>query len=553
MLVLFPLDGFCQNLRLTIEGQDKKETQTIDSLNYLRNHTDLNAIAAELDAVQKGLYKLGYIESEVLTSTPINDSTFLARIALKRKFRSIHIFYNSNKVDTSLLKNVSNRVFKDHFILNFNKIESSLNYINNKIAEHGFPFSKLSLFDIKVRNDSVIEAQLKTSSALKKRSIDNIVIKGYKKFPKSFLKHYLKIKPGQTFNFTDIKSKTEQLANINFAKELKPPEALFSTDSTTLYLYLEKTSSNAFDGFLGFGTDETSSKLEFNGYLNLSLNNNLHFGESFMLLYKSDESDQKTFTVSASLPYLFQSPVGADVALQIFKKDSSYTTVNQELKIHYQINSKHRTYTGISLTESNYLGSTSSSTIQDYNTTLFNIGHAYSNLQAQSALFPIKSLLDLEIGFGKRTSTSGTEKQTQLELNASNIFNLNPQNSIYLRVNASYLISKNYYENELFRFGGINSIRGFEENSLSASLYGITNTEYRFQLNPSIYIHSIFDAGYYEDKTTNTTQKLFGYGLGFGILTNAGLLKLNYANGKTEDSNFKLSNSKIHISLTANF
>jgi len=141
----------------------------------------------------------------------------------------------------------------------------------------------------------------------------------------------------------------------------------------------------------------------------------------------------------------------------------------------------------------------------------------------------------------------------QLNLDAFNIFNLNNKNAIYLRTKGSYLISDSYYENELFRFGGINSIRGFEENSLFASLFSFINSEYRFQLSNSIYIHSIFDAGYFENKITDTQQKLFGYGFGFGILTNAGLFKLNYANGKTEDSNFKLSNSKVHLSLTANF
>ncbi|OYX23234.1 MAG: hypothetical protein B7Z06_10490 [Flavobacteriales bacterium 32-35-8] len=114
-------------------------------------------------------------------------------------------------------------------------------------------------------------------------------------------------------------------------------------------------------------------------------------------------------------------------------------------------------------------------------------------------------------------------------------------------------MSDTYFENELLRFGGINSIRGFEENSLLASSYGILNSEYRFQLNNTIYIHTITDFAYFENKITNVKEKLIGYGFGLGILTNSGLLKLNYANGKSENQEFKLSNSKIHISLTANF
>ena len=105
----------------------------------------------------------------------------------------------------------------------------------------------------------------------------------------------------------------------------------------------------------------------------------------------------------------------------------------------------------------------------------------------------------------------------------------------------------------MLRFGGINSIRGFEENSLFSSLFGLINTEYRYQLNHSIYVHSIIDAAYFENKILNAKEKLFGYGFGFGILTQAGLFRFNYANGKSENQKFKLSNSKIHLSLVANF
>ncbi|MFL1011808.1 POTRA domain-containing protein [Flavisericum labens] len=551
--VLFSSEGFCQNLTLKIKGETEVESRTIDSLRYIKMHNDYTSIKTEVDSIQNKLYKLGYIECQTKHITKINDSSFLAQFKLNHKFNTIYVYYKEDDIDISELKNVSNEVTKDYFKLNFQEVENALNYLNSKISGQGFPFSKLQLSNIKIKSDTSLDAELEVIISQKKRIINDIVIKGYEKFPKAYLKHFLKIKPLQVFDLATVKNKTEQLANLNFAKQLKPPEVLFSKDSTVLYLYIEKTTSNAFDGFLGFGTNEDTNKLEFDGYLNLNLTNNLHFGESLQLLYKSDENDQKTFEAHATLPYLFKSPIGVDVALRIFKKDSSFTTTNQMAKLHYQINAKHKVYGGITSTESNYLRSTTSSTIQDYNTNLFNIGHLYTNTQPYHLLFPIKSKFFIETGIGKRKTDFGTEKQVQLNLDAFNIFNLNNKNAIYLRTKGSYLISDSYYENELFRFGGINSIRGFEENSLFASLFSFINSEYRFQLSNSIYIHSIFDAGYFENKITDTQQKLFGYGFGFGILTNAGLFKLNYANGKTEDSNFKLSNSKVHLSLTANF
>ncbi|AUP80341.1 POTRA domain-containing protein [Flavivirga eckloniae] len=552
--ILFSSELFCQNLHLKVSGNTERETNTIDSLNYLKTHKDYTSISHEVDSLQKRLFRIGYIENELKDITKINDSLFETQIHLKKKFNTIYIHYDKTKIRRSLLESFAKNVFDDYFELEFSKVESTLNYINTKISEEGLPFSKLRLSDIKIKDTSNLSAKLIIESKEKKRTINNIIIKGYEKFPSSYLKHYLKIKPSQVFDLTKIKNKTSQLSNLRFAKEIKPPEVLFSKDSTTLYLYLEKAKSNAFDGFLGFGTNEETNNIEFDGYLNLSLINNLNYGEAFRLQYKSDENDQKTFQADLTLPYLFKSPIGVDLLLRIFKKDSSFTTVNQSLKLHYQINPKHKVYAGLLSTESNNLLTENTSlTISDYKTQFYTLAYEFIKPQPYSLLFPINSKVYLETNFGERKAQNTQEEQSQFLVEAFKIFNLNRKNSIFFRLNGAALNSKTYFENELLRFGGINSIRGFEENSLFSSLFGLINTEYRYQLNNSIYIHSIIDAAYFENKISDTKEKLFGYGFGFGIITQAGLFKFNYANGKSENQKFKLSNSKIHISLIANF
>ena len=552
--ILFSSELFCQNLHLKIDGHTEFETQVIDSLNYLKTHKDYASIKHEVDSVQNRLFKMGYIENGLKEIIKINDSSFQTQIHLKNKFNTIYIYYDKTAIKRPFLEAISKNIFDDYFELEFNKIESALNFINSKISEEGLPFSKLHLSDIKIKDTSHLSANLVIESEEKKRIINNIIIKGYEKFPRAYVKHYLKIKRSQVFDLTTIKKKTNQLNNLKFANEIKSPEVLFSKDSTTLYLYLEKAKNNSFDGFLGFGTNEETNKLDFDGYLNLNLTNNLNFGESFKLLYKSDENDQKTFQTDLTLPYLFKSPIGIDLLLRIFKKDSSFTTVNQSLKLHYQINPKHKIYAGLLSTESNnLLTENTSPVITDYKTKYYTLAYEFIKPQPYNLLFSINSKLYLETNFGERKALNTREKQSHSSIDAFKIFNLNRKNSIFLRLNSTSLNSNTYFENELLRFGGINSIRGFEENSLYASLFGLINTEYRYQLNNAIYIHSIIDAAYFENKILNTKEKLFGYGFGFGILTQAGLFKFNYANGKSENQKFKLSNSKIHISLIANF
>jgi hypothetical protein len=444
---------FSQNLYLKIDGYTDSETTVIDSLNYVKNHQDYTSIKLEVDAIQNTLYKLGYIENELKDFNKKNDSTFYSLIHLKEKFSTIYIYYNKQDIDNSILNMISKNVFDNYFELDFTEVENALAFINSKISAKGLPFSKLYLSNIKIKDSSNLESELIIESSKQKRTINNIIIKGYEKFPKSYLKHYLKIKPKQVFDLKRIRNKTEQLNNLNFANEVKSPEVLFSKDSTSLYLYLEKAKSNAFDGFLGFGTNEKTNRLEFDGYLNLNLTNNLNYGESFRLLYKSDENDQKTFETNISLPYLFKSPIGIDLLLRIFKRDSSFTTINQSVKLHYQINSKHKVYAGIISTESNnLLKENFSLTINDYNTQYYTFAYQFLKPQSSNLLFPVNSKLYFITNFGNRKTTNKSEKQSQFTINAFKIFNLNPNNSFYLRINGSNLISPTYFENELIRF-----------------------------------------------------------------------------------------------------
>ena len=544
---------FAQNLSIKVIGSNETETKILDALNYLKTHNNYTSIKSEVDSIQNILFKRGYIENELKGIIKKNDSLFTAKIHLKKKYKTIYIYYDNEVVDTSLLGLVSNKVYDYYFTLPFESVETSLGFINSKISENGFPFSKLKLSNIQIDNTN-LKADLIVDSNKEKRTIDDIIIKGYDKFPKSFLKHYLKIKPKQTFDLNDIKNKTNQLNSLKFANQIKSPEVLFSKDSTTLYIYTEKAKSNAFDGFLGFGTNEDTNNIEFDGYLHLNLTNNLNFGESFNLIYKSDENDQKTFRTDLSLPYLFKSPIGVDLRLQIFKKDSTFTTVDQSVKLHHQIHPKHKIYVGITSTNSNNLLSINTSqNIADYNSNFYTFAYQYIKPQTNNLLFPVHSKVYFETNFGNREIINTSEKQSLYTIDAFKIFNLNKKNSFYLRANGANLHSNTYLENELFRFGGINSIRGFEENSLFASLFGVLNTEYRYQVSNNIFVHSIIDGAYFENKTSSQKEKLFGYGFGFGILTKSGLLKFNYANGKSENQKFKLSNSKIHLSIVANF
>ncbi|WP_434037718.1 POTRA domain-containing protein [Formosa sp. 4Alg 33] len=540
-----------QNLMLKLHSNSPEESQSIDTLSYINTHTNYNSVTSEIQNLSTLFNNEGYFDHKITDLRKTNDSLFEANISLNKKYTYIYIKYTN--IPPSLFKAIGLETNPKFVSLTIKETKRSLNVLNLKLSEQGLPFSTLQLTNIRVENDSV-KADLKSSKKEPPRRIDKIIVKGYEKFPKKFIKHYARIKTGDIFNMETIKKKTNTLNKLPFANLIRDTEVLFTNDSTVLYLYVEKQKSNNFDGYLGFTTNENTNKLEFSGYLNMTLRNNLNYGESINLLYRSDENEQKTFNINVDAPYIFKSPIGANVELNIFKKDSSFTTIDQSLDLYYQFKTEHTTYLGITSSQSNnLLQHPTSTSIDDYNSTFYQTKYNFTRTDETNILFPVKSVADIHLGIGNRTYQSTKENQFQYNLAVSNIFYLNHKNSIYSRVVVNALQSDTYLENELLRFGGINSIRGFEENSLVASFYSVFNLEYRLQLSPTIFINSITDFSYFENQMVDQKEKLIALGIGFAILTKAGLLKMNYANGKTENSPFNISDSKVHLSITSYF
>ncbi|NRD24776.1 hypothetical protein HNV10_16095 [Winogradskyella litoriviva] len=540
-----------QSINLKILGENDEKTSVIDSVNYSKQFKDYASLRIQVENLRRKLTKHGFIDTAIESIKKQNDSLFEAKLILGNKVNRIRIYFNSNIEETysNLLDYSAN---KDYIEIAIFELESYLNIINSKIIEQGDPFSSIQLVNLTKLEPDLISAELKVNSN-EKRRLDNIIIKGYENFPKSYLKHFLKLKTDKSFNINAVKRKVNLLNDLRFANKIKDPEVLFTQDSTTLYIYVEKTKTNNFDGFLGFGTNEDTNKIEFDGYLDLRLINNLNYGETLNLFYKSDELDQQTFKVETDLPYLFSTPIGLQVGLKIFRKDSTFLNTDQYAKINYQINAQHKISIGITSTNSTNLLENDTNVLNNYTSSFFTVQYNYIKTQSLDPLFPVNFWFNFSSGYGNRDNNLGSQKQSFFTLDTYKIFNLNNKNSIYTRLNGATVTSSNYLDNELFRFGGINSIRGFEENSLVANLYSVLNTEYRYRLSNTLYVHSVFDAAYFENKIDDSKEKLFGFGFGLGLITNAGLFRLNYSSGKTENTSFKLSNSKVHLSLTATF
>jgi outer membrane protein assembly factor BamA len=539
-----------QEISLKLKGHSPADQEVLESLAAAVIFENVAALEDEIEQVQKQLYNRGYISLKYL-GLKNKKLEYTAEFELGPAYKSILIFGHS-----SLFRPLGYTIEKDldsnqfYVEVPISVLENTLEQLSKTLADKSYAFATLQLQNIQPEDEIKIKAELVIDKGTK-RTLQNIKVLGYDKFPPSYIKHFLGIKIRKSFRLERIKSQMELLNQLPFAQQKRPAEVLFTKDSTSVYLYLEKIKSNRFDGFIGFGTDETTGKIEFDGYLDLNLINNLNFGESLKLNYKSDEIDQKTLDIALQLPYLFGTPLGGTLNLNIFKKDSTFTTAQQGIKLFYQLNENQQLGLGIRLQQSNAITNTSDAFVEDFDRQFYEINYNYSKRQKTDLLFPVQRQFEMSVAFGKRSAASELN-QRQIRLKGFQILNLNPKNSIFLKVHLEELQSDQYLLNELLRFGGITSVRGFRENSLFATRLGLLCSEYRYRFSPGLFVHSVMDAGYFQD-ANNTNYQIFGFGFGFGLRSNGGLLRLTYANGKTKNIPFDLSESKVHLSFTSTF
>jgi outer membrane protein assembly factor BamA len=542
-----------QTLRLTTKSNDSTSQHLIDSINHVKKFKDFKSLQEETRHILQILQKIGCLESELETVEKYNDSAYIANYYVGPKHTRIKIFYSNEDFTKKELLRYSNEISESYFIIPFENLEHTLNSLNIDKTKNGNTFARVSLKNIKAFDSKTLTANINVSNG-SKRTIDQILIKGYNQFPESFIKYHAGIKKGMTLENSVLIRKNNELNSLDFVTTTKPPEILFKEDSTTVYFYLKKLKNNNFDGILGFSSGEEKQGLTLNGYVNLELNNNLNYGEQFSLNYKSDGNEQQNFRVRLSVPYLFKTPLGIETELKIFKRDSTFLTSNQFAKINYQINTKSKAHIGYKSYQSNNLRNESPTNllVEDYKSKFLLTGYSFIKNQ-NNILFPIKSMFQINFEIGTKKNNSTKESQLRAETLFYYIFNLNLKNSILIKNNSRLLSSDTYLTNELYQFGGVNSIRGFNENSIDASFFTVLNTEYRYQFNNNLYLHSIFDIAYFENQNIALREKLYSFGFGIGLQTTSGIIKFGVANGNTENQDFNFSNTKIHVSITSKF
>lgn len=539
-----------QQLHLKFNYKNTAETKIIDSILHKKKYTNIKLLSEDVSLLEYKLKKIGYLNAIFSHINTTNDSTFIIDVDLKKQIKTSHINI-SKKTDflTALFDNVTDTIK----IIKFSETADFLQQLTNKAENLGYSQVRVDLINFEIKKETLF-ATLRIDCGLK-RVLNDFIIVGYDKFPHGIKKNILKTYKNKIFSTVNLKKIKNDFDNLGFVFQPKYPEILFTNDTTKVYVYLQKNKSNRFDGLVGFA-DDKNKKLVFNGYLDLLLVNTINAGERFNLNWKSDGNKQTTFNIGLEIPYLFKTKFALKTNLNIIKQDSIFQNTRTTLDLGYLINFNTKIFVGIQNSESTSI-QTNNPAIPNFATQFitnqFDYLKSADRNSPYSLLIPEKSKLNFKSGFGQRRLIAAVYTQQFISFDAQQNFNFTEKISLNLRTSNYFLNSKIYVTNELLRFGGINSVRGFNENSLQAHFLSSLLTESRYVVSPNLYVYTVLDYAYFEDETTLSKQSISGVGAGFGLLTKGGLFQFVYANGTSIGQRNKTGNSIVHLSFKVGF
>jgi outer membrane protein assembly factor BamA len=447
-------------------------------------------------------------------------------------------------------------------------IEKTISYYEN----NGYPFASIRLDSVEISENSFSAVLNVTKHKLFK--IDSIIQIGNAKINRTFLFRYLGIRPLMPYNEEAFRGISKKLRQLSFLTETRPREIKVTDKYTKLYLFLDKKNASQFDGIIGILPDNNTGKTVFTGDIKIRLVNNIfRGGETIDLNWRRLQTQTQDFKARVIYPYLFGTPVGVDYALKIYRKDTSFIDVNNNFGLQYYFNGLNNLKVFYKQRNANVLSTSGLAFITvlpeyaDITTTSYGLGITFEkvdyrfnphrgiviNTSAQTGNKTIKK--NPKINDAAYTNLLLKSTQYQVEGDINLYIQLKGNN--VLRIGSQYgslFGNAPIFKNELFRIGGLRTLRGFDEESIYASSYVIPTLEYRFLFGQNSNILLFAEGAWYENISGYFIEDTpYSFGAGINFDTKAGIFSLNYALGSQFGNPIDVRSGKIHFGLTALF
>ncbi len=338
-------------------------------------------------------------------------------------------------------------------------------------------------------------------------------------------------------------------------ESLNDPQVFIRDDQPIISFEVQERALNQFDGVLGYVPDAAGNG-QVVGDLSLSLWSVFADGNGVDLDYRRLEPEVSRLNLGVSQHWFGYVPLGLNVGFKFFQNDTTYLARDILLDGYFELGNGIRLIGDVGFTSITGSNISRSSIEPGGSKQSASFGFRYSSTYGNEV--PREGFnTEIRVGFvNKSTDIDSISAFSQqfIKAHSENYIPIGKQGVIASRLNSFFLISDDFTDIDLIRFGGANSLRGFTEEQFQASQLVWGDIEYRFLTNPTSYLFGFAAAGWFHRPKllteTNTQFKTdeFVESLGFGLSykVRVGRLKFTYAISPNDG----LGNGKVHIALT---
>lgn len=444
----------------------------------------------------------------------------------------------------------------------------------------GYPFATVGLDSLRLTGRDIAgRVVLKRGPAV---YFDSLQVVGTSKTKKRFLTKYLQLTPGLPYSQQRVDAAVALLRQLPYVRLRAAPEVRFARNQARVYLLLDERPSNQFDAIVGLlPAANGASGVQFTGDVTINLRNLRGGGKQVGLQWRKTDALSQLLDASYLHPNIFGTPLEVGATFNLYKQTGNYLTLRPRLQVSYPTARAGRltffaeqSSSRLLLDSATYaqLGTLPNYVDSEYNS--YGLGYSRANLD--DLYFPHRGLfVSLQGGVGNKTIrrnaaisealyTGVNMRSTQYSFGgrAERYWALGRQGVLLVRARGEGLFNQQFFLNDLFRLGGLNSLRGFTENQFYTNAYGVGTVELRQFTGPEGYVFIFADQGLlqaYNFTTTQLTSRALdsptGLGAGLSFRTAAGLFQFVYSVGRSQflNTGFSLTNSKIHFGLTSRF
>jgi outer membrane protein assembly factor BamA len=457
----------------------------------------------------------------------------------------------------------------------------------NSLEESGYPFAAVGLDSVRMNNGK-IRAMLKVEKGPLYK-IDSIRIFGDATIKSSFLRRYLDLPEGMIYQRSKLEQISSKLKLLPYIQEEQPWNLNLLGGGSVLDLYLKNKRSSQINGLLGVLPSNNSfggNRLVITGDLNIQLKNGFGQGESLMFLFQQIQARSPRLQLAFQQPYIAGSAFGIDLGFDGFRKDSSFLNIRLQAGVQYAFGVRktgkvffQQFITTLDIIDTGLVRQTRRLPPQlDQRTTSIGLDIEWGNtggllnprngyrmvlngmagirrIRPNGAITSIKNPLDPLFNYASLyDSVRLRDYSFRLQASAARYFPTGRQTVLKTALMAGLVESRRVFRNELFQIGGFQLLRGFNDQSIFASMYCVGTFEYRLLTGQNSFLYAFTDGGLVQNKTeTSKVKNFFGSGIGTVFDTKAGLFNLAFALGAGGGSEFSFRQAKIHFGYINQF